>query len=61
MIENQDKNACPYNEGVVCFTIDRHGKTIHRCCEACGWNPEVAKSRLEKMRKPPKRRKTARK
>ena len=50
MITNQDKNACPYNDGVTCFTIDRYGKATPRCCETCGWNPKVAKERLSKIR-----------
>ena len=35
------KYACTNNSGVVC-------KTGERNCEACGWNPKVAKARLEK-------------
>ena len=30
------------NEAVVCLPEERH-------CTACGWNPEVAKDRLEKF------------
>lgn len=35
------KWVCPYNEGVSCK---------RRRCECCGWNPEVAKNRSEKIR-----------
>ena len=34
--------ACPYNEGVSC---DHSTKR----CHVCGWNPKVAKARLEKI------------
>lgn len=44
-----DQNAkCPYNEGVVCAPIDWRGRAVERNCDACGWNPEVAKARMEK-------------
>jgi uncharacterized C2H2 Zn-finger protein len=33
------KWVCPYNQGVGCY--DRN-------CITCGWNPEVAKARLDK-------------
>lgn len=33
------KNSCKYNEGVDCGPL-------HRRCEKCGWNPEVARERL---------------
>ena len=36
------KYSCKYNEGVGC------GPFNHKC-EKCGWNPEVAKARLEKF------------
>ena len=51
MITNQDNNACPYNDGVVCFTNDRYGNPTPRCCEICGWNPDVARERLEQITK----------
>ena len=34
--------SCQFNDGVGC-----HPKKHH--CETCGWNPEVAKARLEKI------------
>lgn len=34
------KWECPYHECVGCYV---------RNCDKCGWNPEVAKARLEKM------------
>lgn len=49
MITNQDKNACIFNDAVTCFTNDRYGKALPRCCETCGWNPKVAKERLDKI------------
>lgn len=33
---------CKFNRGVGCLVQD---------CEKCGWNPEVAKIRLEKIKK----------
>lgn len=35
------KDACPNNVGVVCNPRERN-------CDACGWNPKVAKARREK-------------
>lgn len=32
---------CPYNDGAHCRS---------RVCDRCGWNPEVAKKRSEKIR-----------
>lgn len=32
------KVRCPYNEGVECMRVK---------CETCGWNPDVAKRRME--------------
>ena len=57
MIVNQDKNACPYNDGVVCESVDRYGNEIPRYCEACGWNPDVARERLEQIAEARKTRK----
>ena len=34
--------SCTYNEGVVCHPTVRP-------CETCGWNPEVARARLEEF------------
>ena len=43
-----DQNAkCPYNDGVVCAPIDWRGRAVERNCDACGWNPKVAKARME--------------
>ena len=36
------KHSCKFNEGVDCSPFNRH-------CERCGWNPELAKARLEKF------------
>lgn len=33
---------CPYNEECSC-------DPARRCCERCGWNPAVAKVRLERI------------
>lgn len=33
---------CSFNKEVLCRPNKRH-------CSTCGWNPEVAKSRLEKI------------
>lgn len=49
MITNQDNNTCLYNNGVVCSTENRDGNPAHGCCETCGWNPKVAKERLDKI------------
>lgn len=40
--------TCPYNGEVICSTHDWRGRIVDRNFEACGWNPEVAKTRLEK-------------
>jgi hypothetical protein len=32
---------CPFNEGVVC--------PVQLFCEKCGWNPEVAKERKNRI------------
>ena len=34
--------SCKYNEGVVC-------SPTNRTCGTCGWNPDVAKARLEEF------------
>ena len=34
------KMNCPYNEAINCYM---------RKCSTCGWNPEVAKMRLEAL------------
>jgi len=36
--DEDDKWQCPYRDGVSCHV---------RKCDKCGWNPEVAKARLE--------------
>ena len=35
-----DAPSCPLNEAVICWPSKR-------CCDICGWNPVVAKARLE--------------
>ena len=45
---------CPNNDGVVCWYKERP-------CATCGWNPEVSKTRLEKIRRPRSKSKTNRK
>ena len=35
---NDERPPCLYNEGVVCTNPK---------CSSCGWNPEVAKKRME--------------
>lgn len=37
-----DFPACRYNPGVVCFPGERK-------CSGCGWNPDVAKARLNRF------------
>lgn len=37
-VEDADTGTCPYNDAVECSS---------RKCSKCGWNPEVAKARLE--------------
>lgn len=43
--------TCIYNNGVDCssFFVDVGAmfEVTHKCCQNCGWNPEVAKKRLE--------------
>lgn len=38
--DEENKWQCPYQDGVSCHS---------RKCNKCGWNPEVAKSRLDKI------------
>ena len=41
-VANYEKECrCPHNEFVVCSM---------KKCTRCGWNPDVAKARLEKIR-----------
>lgn len=40
--QNNGKWVCPYANDVSCFAIN---------CKKCGWNPEVAKERMEKYLK----------
>lgn len=37
-----DKVTCPYNEGIGCHPCEMR-------CGTCGWNPKVAKERLEQL------------
>ena len=36
------QHSCKYNDGVTC-------EPLKRPCSTCGWNPAVAKARLEKF------------
>ena len=36
-----NKFVCPYNGMIDCYV---------KTCKSCGWNPEVAEKRLEKLR-----------
>ena len=38
--EARDNCHCPHNTEVIC---------LDKKCEACGWNPEVAQRRLDKI------------
>lgn len=38
----EEKITCPHNAGVDCLPSQK-------CCDRCGWNPEVEKDRLKKM------------
>ena len=40
--ENTNGFQCQYNPGVICYSME---------CEQCGWNPEVAKARLEAFKR----------
>ena len=48
IVENAEGNAayymyaCCHNDGVSCHPKNRH-------CETCGWDPTVAKDRLENI------------
>lgn len=42
MSTNQDKYACPHNDGVHCMPG-------YRFCEKCGWNPPVSEARLQRF------------
>lgn len=44
--------TCPHNDAVAC-------RYKERPCATCGWNPEVEKARLDKIRRTPSRSKTA--
>lgn len=39
---SQEKVSCPYNEGIGCMPHEMR-------CNTCGWNPKVAKERLNKV------------
>ena len=39
---NSNKHTCPYNKEVVC-------EVKVKPCALCGWNPLVAKVRLERI------------
>ena len=42
-MSNKNTVECPNNEGVYCaHTAD---------CETCGWNPDVAQERTERIRR----------
>lgn len=43
-----DKLECKYNEGLK--TCTEAGSK----CKKCGWNPEVSKKRLDKIKQPDK-------
>lgn len=36
--------TCPHNDHVVCYPTERH-------CSTCGFDPAVAKARLEEIRR----------
>ena len=55
MAVRNDSLTCKFNEGVVCS--NQSGQT----CAFCGWNPEVAKARLNKTRYTPSGNRTNRK
>lgn len=44
----KNKFPCPNNEAVECWYKERP-------CATCGWNPEVAKARLDKIHRTPSR------
>ena len=39
--KDKDLPTCPMNDGVVC-------DPTHRTCYACGWNPSIAKARINR-------------
>lgn len=39
---HKEPPTCPQNDWVVCYPWECQ-------CETCGWNPKVAKERLEKI------------
>lgn len=41
---NSNKPTCPHNSEVVCTVKEKP-------CALCGWNPLVAKARLERITK----------
>ena len=41
-MRDEKTKECPYQEAVFCYPSERK-------CERCGWNPEVAKCRLDKI------------
>lgn len=43
---------CPHNTEVACWYKEKP-------CATCGWNPEVEKARLDKIKSTPRRTKTA--
>lgn len=54
-----DQNTtCPYNDAVVCGSNDWRGRLTERDYSRCGWNPKVAKARLEKRFRTAKKEKT---
>ena len=44
----KNKFPCPHNDGVECWYKERP-------CATCGWNPQVSKARLDKIRRPTQR------
>lgn len=42
--------TCPHNDAVAC-------RYKERPCATCGWNPDVEKARLDKIRRTPSRKK----
>lgn len=39
--------SCPFNESITAC------KKNEKKCHKCGWNPEVAKARIEKLKSKP--------
>lgn len=48
----EEVTTCPHNDAVLC-------KYKEKPCATCGWNPEVEKARLDKIKRTPRRTKTA--